>query len=180
VRPPLLTSRLQLRLFRLSDAEPLLEVLGDPVVMCFVGPTRTPFDHERLDAYLARRREHWRRHGFGILAVAERTGGRLVGECGLELLEGGPDIELTYTFARRVRGRGYATEAAAAVIGAAFGDLDCERIVACVHPENVASRRVAEKLGMRGEGKAFHCGAELMMFGLARADALRSIAPDDR
>jgi len=221
VRLPLLTSRLQLRMFRPEDAEPLMAVFGDPEVMRFVGATGQTFDRLQLPTYLERRQAHWDEHGFGLLAVVELDGegaaaegvdgegvadgqaaderaagaanertaderaaddhsyasrndqtgaGRVVGECGIELLDGGPEVELGYTFARSAWGRGYATEAAAAVLRAAFDEMGMERIVACVRPPNVASHRVAEKIGMRRDGTAWHYGAQMDMYALSRDD----------
>ncbi|MBN2204673.1 MAG: GNAT family N-acetyltransferase, partial [Thermoleophilia bacterium] len=145
---PLHTERLILRRFADDDTERLLEVFGDPEVMRHVG-RGVPLDRDELVASQARVREHWRVHGLGPLAVVERATGRLVGEGGLQLLEGGPDVELTYTLARAVWGRGYATEAAAAVLEWGFGTLGLTRIVGVAYPDNTASQRVLGKLGMR-------------------------------
>ena len=73
-----------------------------------------------------------------------------MGEAGLQLLEAGPDVELGYTLARAAWGRGYATEAARAVLRWAFAGLRLPRVVAVADPANTASLRVLEKLGMRG------------------------------
>ena len=60
--------------------------------------------------------------------------------------------ELTYLYARLFWGRGYATEAARAILAYAFRDLDLHRVYATCRPANVGSSRVLEKLGMRREG----------------------------
>ena len=78
----------------------------------------------------------------------ERASGRLVGEAGLQPLDGGPDVELTYTLARAAWGRGYATEAARAVLRWAFAGLLLPRVEAVADPGNHASLRVLEKAGM--------------------------------
>ena len=59
--------------------------------------------------------------------MVERASGRLVGEAGLQVLEAGPDVELTYTLARDAWGRGYATEAGARVLRWAFAGLRLPR-----------------------------------------------------
>ncbi|MEE4275659.1 MAG: GNAT family N-acetyltransferase, partial [Thermoleophilia bacterium] len=112
----------------------------------------------------ARVEGHWRAHGFGPLAVVERATGGLVGEGGLQLLEGGPDVELTYTLARSAWGVGYAPEAAAALLAWGFGALGLTRIVGVVYPANTASQRVLEKVGMRRVGLRRCYGAELVEY----------------
>jgi len=161
--PPLETARLTLRRLRDDDTDRLLEVFGDPEVMRFVG-RGLPLDRDRLVASQAAVIEHWARHGFGPLAVVERATGGLVGECGLQLLEGGPDVEVTYTLARAAWGRGYATEAAAALLAWGFGELGLTCIVGVAYPANTASQRVLEKVGMRRAGLRRCYGAELVEY----------------
>ena len=75
-----------------------------------------------------------------------------MGEAGLQYLEAGPDVELGYTLARAAWGRGYATEAARAVLHWGFAGLRLHRIVAVADPANTASLHVLEKLGMARRG----------------------------
>jgi ribosomal-protein-alanine N-acetyltransferase len=92
----------------------------------------------------------------------ERGGDPLVGVAGLLWAEGhGPDVEVAYLVRHDRWGRGYATEAAAAALGVGFGALGLERIVALAWPENDASRRVMEKIGMRPAGTATAYGREM-------------------
>ena len=147
-RPPLLTKRLELRRFTAADLEPLEEVFGDPEVMRFVGPDRLPLSAGDLALSQANVEGHWRDHGFGPLAAVERASSRVVGEVGLQLVEGGPDVELTVTLARAVWDRGYATEAARAVLLWAFAGVRLQRLIAVADPANVGSLRVLEKIGM--------------------------------
>lgn len=160
---PLQTARLTLHPFDEGDTDRLFELFGDPEVMRFVG-RGAPLDRDELVASQARVAAHWRAHGFGPLAVVERASGALIGECGLQLLEDGPDVELTYTLARGFWGRGYATEAAAAALDWGFGALGLTRIVGVAYPENLASQRVLEKVGMRRLGLRRCYGAELVEF----------------
>ena len=180
--PPLRTQRLELRPSASGDRTALLDVFGDPEVMRFVGERREPLDAERLAASQLSVRAHWDEHGFGPLAVVERDSGRLAGEAGLQLL-GGSEIELTYTFARSAWGRGYATEAAAAVLRWGFDGLLLPRVVAVADPGNHASLRVLEKLGMRPVGTRWCYGAEHRAFALTLGEWRRrgpaaAAAPD--
>ena len=89
-----------------------------------------------------------RRWAYGVpWGVWEREGGELVGDCSLHYDTGFRDWELSYGFRRDRWGRGYATEAAQAVVGYGFDTMRVARIVADVDPTNPASMRVLEKCG---------------------------------
>ena len=144
----LTTPRLHLRPFTAADHDAIHAVYADPEVMRYVGhgAHRTMAETQRAlrvyaDILVA--------HGYSFVAVVERETGTLVGDAGLNPLAGrGPDIELGYTVARDAWGRGYATEAARALVGHAFGALGAPRVMAQVEPANAGSRHVLEKLGM--------------------------------
>lgn len=176
-RPPLLTERLELRRFTAADLAPLQDVFGDPEVMRFVGPDRLPLSPGDLALSQANGDAHWRDHGYGPLAAVERTSGRVVGEVGLQLVEGGPDVELTGTFARAVWGRGYATEAARAVLLWAFTGVELQRLVAVADPANAGSLRVLEKIGMLPVGLRDCYGAWLAEYALTLGEWRRLAGP---
>jgi RimJ/RimL family protein N-acetyltransferase len=160
------TARLELRRFTTADLGALDAVFGDPEVMRYVGERRAPWSPDEIRAALTRVDAHWAAHGFGPLAVVVKADGELLGECGLQVLEEGPDVELAYTLARGAWGRGYATEAAGAVLAWGFGALGLERVVGVTYPENAASQRVLEKVGMRRLGRRHCYGADLLEFAL--------------
>jgi ribosomal-protein-alanine N-acetyltransferase len=83
-------------------------------------------------------------------------------------LEGGPEIEVGYRFLKDHRGRGYATEAAAASIAFGFDELGLDRIVAVALPENTASRRVLEKCGLTEIGLTHVYGLDHVKYEIAR------------
>jgi ribosomal-protein-alanine N-acetyltransferase len=101
-------------------------------------------------------------------AVVERASGRVIGACGLQLLEDGPEVELGYRLGRASRGHGYATEAARVWLEYGFETLGLDRIVAVAWPENTASWRVMEKCGMRLVGPGHHYGHETVLYELTR------------
>lgn len=136
--------------------------------MRYVGTRREPLTRDEVRDALRRAAAHWKEHAFGPLAVVERSGGTLVGDAGLQLLEAGPDVELTYTLARGVWGRGYASEAAAAVLAWSFDTLGLERVVGVTDPENAASQRVLEKAGLRRLGVRHCYGADLIEYAIDR------------
>ena len=146
---PITTERLLLRGLRHDDARAFAAVFGDPEVMRYVEPPLSPED---VAACIAAGARHARRFGTQHWAVALRGSGAVIGCCGLNRYEGGPDYELAYHFARAYWGRGYATEAARAALELGFGRFGVPRIVASIHPEHDGSRRVLVKLGFRELG----------------------------
>ena len=164
---PIETARLRLRALRDTDAEAVLlhRIYGDAETMRFVGgrglPASTVADTRRTLDWLLR---HQALHGFGLWAIDERAGDCLVGVAGLLWTDGhGPDVEVVYLVRRDRWGLGYATEAAAATLGVGFDALGLERIVALAWPENDASRRVMEKVGMRPSGTLTAYGREMTL-----------------
>ena len=151
---PVETERLRLRSLEADDAERLFEIYGDADTMRFVGRTGRPVaDLGATERALEAIGRHLAFHGFGLWAVDEREGERVVGVAGLAWVEGhGPDVEAAYILWRDRWGRGYATEALRAVLEIGHEQLGMERIVALAYLENDASRRVMEKAGMRPDG----------------------------
>ncbi len=140
----LVTDRLLIRRFAPADADALHQIYGDPEVMALAGGT---CDRTTVDRVIAR---YERDFPLEYRAVVERASGRLVGEVGVIPL--GDEIEIGWTLHRDAHGRGFATEAARAMLAAALGPLGLERVIATILPENAASIRVAEKIGMRADG----------------------------
>ncbi len=146
------TERLFLRHFHILDQEPMYRVFGDAEVMRFGDGVQTKaWVHRWLTTCLEQYYQQW---GFGPYAVVERSQREVIGYCGLFFFPdvgGQPAIELGYRFARAWWGAGYATEAARAVREFAFHTLGMQRLIAIIDPHNVASIRVAQKLGMQYE-----------------------------
>jgi RimJ/RimL family protein N-acetyltransferase len=141
------TERLVLRRFTPDDAEAYAAINADPLVTRFVGG---PMSREASDASLARILAE---EPFARWAV-ERDG-VLLGFCGLGRHPlAGDDVEIGWRLASSVWGQGLATEAATAVRELAYGTYGLRRVVAVIHPDNVASLRVAEKIGRAYERDA--------------------------
>ena len=108
--------------------------------------------------------------GYSFLAVTERATGAVIGDGGLHPMGGvGPDVELGYTLARAVWGRGYATELGRALIEYAFTELGVPRVVAQVEPANHASRKVLAKLGMTERGERTAYGRPHLLYAVESA-----------
>ena len=145
------TQRLSLREFSLEDDSFVLELLNEPGFLRFIGDkgVRTVGDAR---AYLEKGPlESYRRNGFGLYAVCLRGRGTAapLGMCGLVTREGLHDPDIGFAFLARHWGRGYAVEAAAAILEHGTRTLQLPRIVAITSPDNVGSIRVLENIGLK-------------------------------
>jgi RimJ/RimL family protein N-acetyltransferase len=106
--------------------------------------------------------------GFTLWAVVDRETERFLGDAGFGVYGPTGEPELGYSLTRAAWGCGYATEAAAACLEAAFAHLDAPRVVALVDAENAASARVAEKIGMEQQGVLAAHGRPHLLFAKER------------
>lgn len=146
MRLPLETSRLLLRPMTLKDELALAEVLGDAETMRWYPH---PFSREEVREWIERQISRYS-SGTGLLGLVEKQSGRLIGDCGVvwQDVEDRMEFEVGYHVNRGFWNQGFATEAAKAVIDSAFSDLRANLVVSMIRPENIASRRVAEKNGL--------------------------------
>ncbi|RAG81007.1 GNAT family N-acetyltransferase [Streptacidiphilus pinicola] len=150
----LTTDRLLLRVPSVADVEPLLGMNADPEVMRYIGDgTPGPLDRESTAGIVARARQAWDESGYGMLSVLTRDGGEYAGWVTLTvprfLPQILPAVEIGWRFRRSFWGRGYATEAARPLLAYGFEKAGLDRVVSIRHPDNDASGRVMEKLGLR-------------------------------
>jgi RimJ/RimL family protein N-acetyltransferase len=148
--PTLTTERLTLRGWRDDDLDAYAEITADPEVMRFMGGA---LDRAATWREIALFAGHWDLRGFGLWVV-EREGA-LIGRVGLWQPEGWPGLEVGWLLGKHAWGHGYATEAALATVGYAWDELGADRLISLIAPDNVASQRVAERLGMRSAGERF-------------------------
>ncbi|ANC32396.1 anhydro-N-acetylmuramic acid kinase [Isoptericola dokdonensis DS-3] len=121
-------------------------LLGDAEVMAYYPAPKTR--HEVLD-WIDWSRRNYAQHGHGLWVI-ETHDGEFVGDCGLtwQQVNGSARLEVGYHVRRDRQGQGYATEAAEACRDFARDVLGASELVAIIHPDNTASRRIAEKIGM--------------------------------
>ncbi|MEV4377870.1 GNAT family N-acetyltransferase [Streptosporangium sp. NPDC049644] len=150
----LTTERLLLRGSNEDDIDPLAAMNADPEVMRYIGDGAVlPSDRDRTAAGIARAQREWEERGFGMLSVVVRETGQFAGWVALTeptfLPEILPAVEIGWRLSRRHWGVGYATEAAGALLR--FGLIDCglDRVVSIRHVDNLRSKRVMDKIGMR-------------------------------
>jgi [ribosomal protein S5]-alanine N-acetyltransferase len=122
--------------------------------MRYVGAEGSARTVEQTTARVGRLIDHQHAHGFSLWAVADRDRGDVAGVAGLVLVEmTGPEVEVVYELERDAWGRGIATEVGRACLDVAFGPLGLERVVALSYPENAASVRLMQKIGMTDDGE---------------------------
>jgi RimJ/RimL family protein N-acetyltransferase len=170
--PTLETERLVMRPPTIADLGPLHEVWGDRDVMRWIGRGDAySRDVEESERRFERVLHHQEVYGYSLWVVQERETGLTIGDCGLVLFGyEGPDIEIACRLRKGAWGQGYATEAGRAWIEYGFDEIGLERIVAASHPENEASQRVLEKLGMRREGLTDLDGTRALLYSIEHDD----------
>jgi len=166
------TTRLTLRPFEGGDAGAHAALYADPEVTRFLpgGPFSADEIPARSARSLERFAEHWNAYEWGVWAVVDKASRTVVGQCGLNHLPDGSEVELLYALARSTWGRGLATEAGRAALEHGFGSVGLERIVAVARPEHRASRRVMERLGMAYEGDRDLFGMRVVCYARSRED----------
>jgi RimJ/RimL family protein N-acetyltransferase len=145
------TERLVLRVPRIEDFERYAQLLGDADAARYIGG--------QLARPAAWRRflqmpGAWSLQGFGMFSIVEKSSGRWLGQLGPWKPEGWPGNEIGWSLHPDAWGRGYATEAGTAAIGWAFDNLGWNDIIHCIHPDNVASQKLAQRFGSANKGPA--------------------------
>ena len=161
------TARLKLRRFRDDDASAVFAIIGDRVAMQFYPKT---FNREDAKQWITRNQRRYREDGYGLFAVTLKDSEEVIGDCGIikQNVEGTTAMEVGYHFRRDQWGQGYATEAARACMGFAFESFGADRVISLIRPENVPSRRVAERNGMKLEREVVHYGLPHLVYAMRR------------
>ncbi|WP_342547915.1 GNAT family N-acetyltransferase [Paenibacillus sp. FSL P2-0089] len=166
------TERLIIRPYMESDLMASFELMQNPEVLAFMHmEVMSMHEYEGMFRWLMFSYHTSFELPFKYsFAVCDKATGRLIGWCGTGVLEFmAPDAELYYLIGREHWGRGYATEAAAAMADYAFGVIGLEQLYAKADPRNTASLGVLRKLGFRVEqelagltGDYEDCNGELL------------------
>nr|WP_264299979.1 GNAT family N-acetyltransferase [Nostoc sp. MG11] len=141
---------------------------------------------EQTQASLHKHIQHWQQHNFGMWAVIHKDSNKLIGRCGLGFLENTPEVELGYVFDKSYWKMGLGTEASQATLQYGFGELKLDRIVAMsddkpllfetlrervyAKPENIASIRVIQKVGMKYQKNAHYYGKDVVYYAISRSE----------
>ncbi|MFD2028849.1 GNAT family N-acetyltransferase [Promicromonospora aerolata] len=160
------TERLRFREMHDGDLDDLAALLGDPEVMRYYSSPKT---REQAQGWIDWNLRNYAEHGFGLWIV-ETHDGEFVGDCGLtwQEVDGVRDVEVGYHVRTALQGQGFATEAAAACRDAAR-EAGVERLTANVRADNIASQRVAQKIGLTEWTRSTGHGVDVVVFGAALA-----------
>ena len=194
------TERLEMRPFTRNDLDFLTDLHADPDVARYIAygvPRTREESHQMLEGII----EAYSEDSVGQLAVRLKDSDVLIGRCGLTLIEielapaagrlprwywnrgSAPEgmeiehkLEVGYTFAKEYWGYGFATESAKTVCHYAFSKRDSECVVAAISPENLASKNVAQKVGLSLAGDITAFGMRAEHYELGKQDWSRQVA----
>jgi RimJ/RimL family protein N-acetyltransferase len=166
------SDRLWMRPLAVVDLDVLHGMFSDPEVMRFSPTVRR--DRDQTRDWLMACIDRYRAHGHGFLALIHKEQGCYVGHAGLltQEVDGQPEMEVGYWLRRRFWGRGFATEAACALRDHARDVYRRRRLVSLIVPENRASRRVAERVGMTVEKETVWKEMQVCVYSMELAPAL--------
>ncbi len=161
------TPRLTLRPFAESDLDDLSVLMANADFMRF---SLGVFSRAQTAAFLEKMRARDRAGLPSQFALIPRSNEKLIGYCGffLQTVDGVEELEIAYRVDPSSWGQGLATEAARAVRDHAFDDWRLPHVISLIHPDNIASRRVAEKNGMTPEKQTVFRGFPTIVFRIKR------------
>lgn len=146
------TERLILRHLVMDDLDELYALYCDPEITKYIpdAPRSREEAQEELEWHM---HGHPRHPELGLWATIHKATGRFIGRCGLLpwKIDGQQEVEVAYAIARGYWGQGLGSEAARAILQYGFEELNLSRLICLIDEENIASQKVAEKIGMRFE-----------------------------
>lgn len=164
------TERLLLRHLTPDDLDDLWALYCDPEITKFIPDAPRSYAEAKEEL-------EWHQHGhprhpeLGLWATIHKPSGQFIGRCGLLpwQLDGVDEVEVAYTIARSFWGQGLATEAALAIRDYAFERLRRKRLICLIDDGNLASARVAEKMGMAFEREAQDEIGPFLLYSMERS-----------
>ena len=177
-RPSLETDRLLLRPFESGDAETVQRLVNDPDIVATTRALHFPYPEGAAARWIAHQPEEWLAGRAVIFAISLKRTGLVIGTVGLEIEAADERAELGYWIDPAFWNRGYASEAAQAVVEFGFRQLGLNRVMAEHMVHNPASGRVLAKVGFRPEGvlrqhaRKWGRFYDVAVFGLVREDWL--------
>jgi len=170
--PTIETERLILRKAHARDVDAVCALWADPAVTRYI--SGDPLARRQAWMGMLHFLGHWDVYGYGGWHVEEKSSGAFIGQVGFQQFVRGIDAtrehlpEAGWVLAPAMHGRGYAGEAVAAMIDWADASLDLPQTVAIVHPDNVASLRVAERSGYREVDRTDYATKPIVLFERVR------------
>ncbi len=161
------TARVALREFTAPDVDVVAAMMADGDQMRLYPRPRTK---EETKAWMKRTMDLYQNHGFGLWFIESVESSEFLGYCGIRprMVEGAEEVEMAWHTMKHVWNKGVATHAATACRDFAFTRLDVPRLVAIIDPDNPASMRVANKIGMQLEKETVVDGWHCLLYSVER------------
>ncbi|NNM58754.1 MAG: GNAT family N-acetyltransferase [Legionellales bacterium] len=175
------TKHLILKAPELSDFPDLIKLRSDADVMRYIGKNGATQTQQEIAQFLESAIAYQAKHGFGFCSVFEKKSENFVGQAGLCHLgfdENQTEIEIAYRLHKDYWGKGYATELVRALIEWGFEHLPVKKLIAAIHPENIASKRVLEKVDMLYIGKKHYRNIEVDYYEIYKNDSIQLVPYD--
>jgi RimJ/RimL family protein N-acetyltransferase len=165
------TARLILRPFVADDLDEYhAQIYSDADVTRYL-PGGVPRPREGTQTVLEFAIQHGEAFGYTLWAVIDKASLAFLGHCGLVTMDNGVEVELAYAFGKVFWGQGYASEAGRASLRYGFESAGLAQIIALAVPDNRASQRVMQKIGMHYQGVTDqYYGTTLVLYALAQED----------
>lgn len=160
--PVLSSERIILRGWQDSDFHPYTTLVSDPVMMRFIGGGAISYKEARKE--FDGMREQWIDRKIGIFVIADKTSDELLGFTGLFESPLIDEPELSWSLSAKNHGKGYASEAAVLARNWAFREHNIGPLMSLVHPDNISSKRVAERLGASVESHSTWMGQPRLVY----------------
>lgn len=156
------TPRLILRQLTLDDVKDLAPIYADPVVMKFYPNLLT---YAQTQQAVEKIINGYKQRGWDLWATIYKANHKFIGRCGLtpQVVDGQTEVEIGYLLAQEYWGQGLATEAASASRDYGF-EMGCNRLISLIAPGNIASQKVAIKVGLTSEKDARMWGKMLRVY----------------
>ena len=162
------TDRLILRQFTVDDVEYIFKLHNDIEVMRYIphkDPLNVPMEScEKFINWCID--EYDKKPGFGLFAVIIKDTGKFIGWNEINHLDNTEEVEIGYRYLKPFWGYGYATETSLALINYGFNTLNLSKLVGVAMPDNKASTRVLEKVGMKYKEVRKYYGADFAYYEL--------------
>jgi RimJ/RimL family protein N-acetyltransferase len=159
------TARLYLRKFTPDDLDDLYRIYSDPETMKYLTGVRS---REATEIAIHTMLKRWEENNFGMWAVVHKIDRKMIGRCGIGFLDRTSEVELGYVLNKLYWNQGLVTEASFASLKYGFEILQFDRIVAIARPENIASQRVIQKVGMKYEKNAHYYETDVVYYSISR------------
>jgi ribosomal-protein-alanine N-acetyltransferase len=161
--PVIETEHIRLRPFSQADVEALFKIANQKDIFRYF-PSPAAWTREKTEKFIKSQLDHWEEHGFGWWAVEPREHPELIGWNGLQYLPETEEIEVGYLISQSFRGRGWTIEGVRASLGFGFKQLGIKSIIAIIHPDNIASQKVAEKCGFKFVDRNKYFGMDCLRY----------------